>query len=550
MVRRAGRAADADCGLVGMSARAYTAIKQNCCGVVFCGILRYYRGNMESGYIKICRAVRKKNEKGKICMRKFKARIICVLMVCLLVISVAPTMLFADNSRHLTPLQAALVSAVTASDSNPEIPQNPTANNLTVQELNGLRRFNQNGLNWANMHSERTEMPVVQRIVVERMLARAAEVGPSGAIVENLTPLQLALLGAISHGNENNNALTASELSGLRRFNVRGLNWANPMFLAERNSFPLGQFVVVERMLYSAGLIDSFYPFNPGFSPDAFNISMSAVETANNTLTLTINTEFLAHTHGGAAGLDFTVNFDADKLSIREPRATVFTNFFGGANPRILSGHNACTVTSAIEYPTEDSVRIRGANENVWDNMRAWYGNIAEIVFDIKSGATSGDEFGFFISDVYAECWFEYSELGAVSVPLTHTFTGSGADAPTITTIFLQNGSVNSDYNQTLTADGTAPITWTVVSGNLPNDLTLDQNTGEITGTPSLDGTFTFTVRAQNSAGNHEKEFSVNIVVAVPPTGITDITGYLLAMLALFAASVALFSYRKKLIKE
>jgi hypothetical protein len=47
----------------------------------------------------------------------------------------------------------------------------------------------------------------------------------------------------------------------------------------------------------------------------------------------------------------------------------------------------------------------------------------------------------------------------------------------------LPGGSVNTDYDQTLTATGgTSPYTWSVTYGSLPNGLSLDPSTGEISG--------------------------------------------------------------------
>ena len=71
-------------------------------------------------------------------------------------------------------------------------------------------------------------------------------------------------------------------------------------------------------------------------------------------------------------------------------------------------------------------------------------------------------------------------------------------------------------YSQTLTADGTTPITWGIDSGNLPADLTLDETTGEISGTPTAEGTAKFTVKAKNSAGSDTKELSIAITKAAP----------------------------------
>ena len=96
------------------------------------------------------------------------------------------------------------------------------------------------------------------------------------------------------------------------------------------------------------------------------------------------------------------------------------------------------------------------------------------------------------------------------------TISESTAAAPTITTDTLTNGKVGTAYSQTLTADGTTPITWRVENGDLPTDLSLNKDTGKISGTPTAAGSSTFTVKATNSAGSDTKELSITIEAVDP----------------------------------
>ena len=102
----------------------------------------------------------------------------------------------------------------------------------------------------------------------------------------------------------------------------------------------------------------------------------------------------------------------------------------------------------------------------------------------------------------------------------TCTVTVNAPDAaPTITTDTLPDGKVGEAYSQILTATGTTPITWSVENGgNLPAGLSLNKDTGEISGTPTAAGTSTFTVKATNSAGSDTKELSITITKAAPPS--------------------------------
>ena len=85
---------------------------------------------------------------------------------------------------------------------------------------------------------------------------------------------------------------------------------------------------------------------------------------------------------------------------------------------------------------------------------------------------------------------------------------------PTIVAESLPDGMEGEAYSNRLTAKGTAPITWSIVSGVLPEGLSLNEDTGEISGTPAGEGTVVFTVMAINDLGEDIKEFSITIAKA------------------------------------
>lgn len=86
--------------------------------------------------------------------------------------------------------------------------------------------------------------------------------------------------------------------------------------------------------------------------------------------------------------------------------------------------------------------------------------------------------------------------------------TGSRAysiliSCPTITVspASLLNGTTGTPYNQTITASGgTMPYVYTVTAGALPTGLTLVSN-GTLSGTPTVSGSFNFTVTSTDSNG-------------------------------------------------
>ncbi len=108
---------------------------------------------------------------------------------------------------------------------------------------------------------------------------------------------------------------------------------------------------------------------------------------------------------------------------------------------------------------------------------------------------------------------------GGTSAPATVSLTVS---APTITLTLaaLPDATQDSAYNVQLTASGgTAPYTYTRSAGTLPAGITLSA-AGLIAGTPTENGSFTFTATARDSssgAGPFSGSKSYTLVVAPPP---------------------------------
>jgi hypothetical protein len=173
----------------------------------------------------------------------------------------------------------------------------------------------------------------------------------------------------------------------------------------------------------------------------------------------------------------------------------------GGSNGDVYDSN--LIVSGASANVTVNGNITNGGDLTVSDGTVAVTGNIAGDL-SVSGGATTVG--------------------GAVSGTTSHTggtVNGQSSPtgtAPTITTTTLPNGTVDTAYSQTLAASGTAPIAWTIDSGALPGGLSLNNSTGEISGTPTTAGTANFTVKAANGVSPDATKALSIATDPAPPT--------------------------------
>jgi hypothetical protein len=91
-----------------------------------------------------------------------------------------------------------------------------------------------------------------------------------------------------------------------------------------------------------------------------------------------------------------------------------------------------------------------------------------------------------------------------------------------IDTASLPGGTVGQSYSATVDASGGgSPYSWSIVSGALPDGLTLGASTGSsvaISGTPTQTGQSTFTLRVQEAGGaSDERQYTITVADAPAP---------------------------------
>ncbi len=160
----------------------------------------------------------------------------------------------------------------------------------------------------------------------------------------------------------------------------------------------------------------------------------------------------------------------------------------------------------------------------------------AEQIDDIEiHNAFATDDGGFFVvSDTYEEEIYEEEEDayyqseeddGAdedgilIDVIYPPYDTEIITEAPKITTTEPDRGTAGLPYYTVIEADGSIPMEWTISKNALPKGLSLDEESGEITGIPEKDGQVKVTLCATNPAGYDTKELT--FVIEKEPTYVT-----------------------------
>ena len=163
----------------------------------------------------------------------------------------------------------------------------------------------------------------------------------------------------------------------------------------------------------------------------------------------------------------------------------------------------SCPVITVLPATLPD-----GAVGMLYDQMVSGIGGTAPYAFVVSSGTLPD---GLTLNPITGQITGTPTTLGTSNFMITATdsfgCTGTTSysitiNCPVITVTpgTLPNGTVGSLYDQTVSGNGgTAPYTFAVTSGSLPTGLTLDANTGQITGTPTIEGSFNFDITATDA---------------------------------------------------
>lgn len=204
-------------------------------------------------------------------------------------------------------------------------------------------------------------------------------------------------------------------------------------------------------------------------------------------------------TASGSKGIDY--QFGTGTTGSGIPTVTVSNNAIVRANGGIANNSS-----SPIQYGTGSST----TGGIVFDGTEGTvYGSVT-----LQEGLEIGEGESLTLNDgasLDANGYNVIVDGGIVDDNIKNSLGDSMKYTPTITTTSLPNGTVGTHYEQKLTSDGTEPIKWSISNGNLPAGLSLNENTGEISGTPTAAGSNTFTITAENAYGMKTRQLAITV---------------------------------------
>ena len=96
-------------------------------------------------------------------------------------------------------------------------------------------------------------------------------------------------------------------------------------------------------------------------------------------------------------------------------------------------------------------------------------------------------------------------------------FTLTVTQLPAITSANSATFFTGATESFQVTATGFPAPTFSIVSGTLPNGVTLNATTGVLGGVPTQAGTFNLTIRAKNSVGQADQPFTLTVITGAAP---------------------------------
>lgn len=199
---------------------------------------------------------------------------------------------------------------------------------------------------------------------------------------------------------------------------------------------------------------------------------------------------------------------------VPEANETFFVNLSGAVNATISDNQGVGTITNDDVPVTVNPASVpNGTVAAAYSQTLTASDGTGPYSFSVTAGALPAgltlSPGGVLSGTPTAGGTFNFTATATDSSLFPGPFSGGRAYSlviapPTISlpATTLAGGAPGSSYSASITAasGGTAPYSYAVAAGALPNGLTLNPSTGAITGTPSAMGTFNFSITATDSS--------------------------------------------------
>jgi len=201
------------------------------------------------------------------------------------------------------------------------------------------------------------------------------------------------------------------------------------------------------------------------------------------------------------------------------PVAAAFAPIAGAASATVAANSSANPVTLALTGGAATSVAIDTAASHGTASASG-----TSITYTPDAGYSGSDS-------------FQYTATNGAGTSSAATVTITVSQPTLVLNLSgaLPGGTVGTAYSQTISASaGGSPYSYAVTAGALPAGLSLNTSTGALTGTPTTDGAYNFTITATDTYGAIGSEsFSLTVdPVAAPSLVFTPSGGTLPAAMA------------------